>query len=507
MLKTIGLTLFVFMTITTGYANAQTKTSVTIAAPWEVASFDPSVAGFVIQRLQIMENLVDADENGVLHPALSTAWTVSEDGLTWKFVLREGVHFHDGSPLTADAVVFALSRAWKQPGVLKKSPINDIAASRGKVVIKLDTPFTALPAFLAHATTVIPAPSSFGVDGKPVKFIGSGPFKVSKFAPPQSISIIRNDDYWGMKAKLVGATYLASSRAETRALLAESGDADIVFTLDASGYSHLRSVNTVETTAVPIPRVVVLKVNAGHPFFSEPKARRALSLATPREGIARAITRFPESAAYQLFPPVLETWHSDKLESLQTDIESAKNLFAELGWVAGEDGILTRDGERFSILLRTFPDRPELPLIATALQGQWREIGIELEVSVANYSEIPAGHQDGSLHVALFARNYGLTPDPIGTVLQDFGNGGGDWGAMGWDNQEVANALEVVASTSNQNLRKSNIAVVASALHQELPVIPIVWYQNTVSVNKKLRGVVIDPLQRSYGLSEMYWID
>ena len=158
-------------------------------------------------------------------------------------------------------------------------------------------------------------------------------------------------------------------------------------------------------------------------------------------------------------------------------------------------------------MLRTFPDRPELPLIATALQGQWREIGIELEVSVANYSEIPAGHQDGSLHVALFARNSGLTPDPIGTVLQDFGNGGGDWGAMGWDNQEVASALEVVASTSNQNLRKSNIAVVASALHQELPVIPIVWYQNTVSVDKKLRGVVIDPLQRSYGLSEMYWID
>ena len=59
----------------------------------------------------------------------------------------------------------------------------------------------------------------------------------------------------------------------------------------------------------------------------------------------------------------------------------------------------------------------------------WKEIGIELEVSVANYSEIPAGHQDGTLQVALYARNYGLTPDPVGTVLQDFGAGGGDWGA------------------------------------------------------------------------------
>jgi len=178
-----------------------------------------------------------------------------------------------------------------------------------------------------------------------------------------------------------------------------------------------------------------------------------------------------------------------------------------LGWVAGDDGILTRGDERFSITLRTFPDRPELPLIATALQDTWREIGIELEVSVANYSEIPAGHQDGSLHVALYARNYGLTPDPVGSVLQDFGKGGGDWGAMGWENAKVSEALEVIASTSDQDIRQANIATVATALHQELPVIPVVWYQHTVAIDKKLQGVVIDPLQRSYGLSDMHWAD
>lgn len=264
-------------------------------------------------------------------------------------------------------------------------------------------------------------------------------------------------------------------------------------------------MDTIETSAVPIPRVVALKVNAGHPFFSDAKARQALSLAIPRDGIARAITCFPEAAADQLFPPALNTWHSADLEPLQTDIEAADSLLSELGWVAGPDGILTRDGERFSITLRTFPDRPELPLIATALQDQWREIGIELEVSVANYSEIPAGHQDGSLHVALYARNYGLTPDPIGSVLQDFGAGGGDWGAMGWHNQKVVEALDIIASTADPDKRQANIATVAKELHQDLPVIPVVWYQHTVSIDKNLKGVIIDPLQRSYGLSDMYW--
>jgi len=301
------------------------------------------------------------------------------------------------------------------------------------------------------------------------------------------------------------ASYLAAGRAETRALLAESGDADMVFTLDPSGYARLGDVDSVATTAVPIPRVVTLKVNASHPFFEDVRARQALSLSMNRAGIASAITRFPEAAAGQLFPPALNKWHDTSLAPLAYDVDAAKAMLAELGWTAGDDGILVKDGERFSIVLRTFPDRPELPLIAAALQDMWKEIGIELEVSVANYSEIPAGHQDGTLHVALYARNYGLTPDPVGTALQDFGKGGGDWGAMGWDKPEIAEALERVAATSDDAARAADIALVAKAIHEDLPLIPVVWYQHTVSIAKGLNGVVIDPLQRSYGLSKVSW--
>lgn len=505
MLKPFIAAFCVAATLSASQGMAQTKTSVTIASPWEIASYDPAVAGFTLQKLQIMENLVDADAAGVLRPGLATDWTMSEDSLSWTLTLREGVTFHDGSAFDATAVVFALTRAWEQPGVLKKAPITDIAAQNGKVVISVSKPFTSLPALLAHASTIIPAPSAFDTEGTPVKLIGTGAFEVTEFTPPQSVSLARNDAYWGEKPKLETATYLAAGRAETRALLAESGDADIVFTLDPSGFSHLQHVTSVETIAVPIPRVVALKVNASHAFFDDARARQALSLAIPRAGIAKAITRFPEAAAGQLFPPALNKWHSAELAPLETDIAAAKALLAELGWTAGDDGILTRDGERFSIQLRTFPDRPELPLIASVLQDSWRELGIELDVSVASYSEIPAGHQDGSLHVALYARNYGLTPDPVGAVLQDFGKGGGDWGAMGWDNPQAAKAIDIIASTADQEIRQQNIAKVAGILHQELPVIPVVWYQHTVSVDKNLGGVIIDPLQRSYGLSNMFW--
>jgi len=247
---------------------------------------------------------------------------------------------------------------------------------------------------------------------------------------------------------LTNASYLATKRAETRALMAESGDADLVFTLDPSGFKGLGQVDTVETVAVAIPRVMLLKV----------------------------IVRFPDAAATQLFPPALDQWHDSSLPALTYDVDAAKASLAELGWIPGDDGILTKGGERFTLTLRTFPDRPELPLVAAALQDQWKEIGIELEVSVSNFSEIPAGHQDGTLELALFARNYGATADPTGTVQVDFGAGGGP-------------------------LIKSVVA----DIHNELPLIPVTWYQHTVSVAAGMEGVVIDPLERSYGLQSISW--
>jgi len=478
---------------------------VVISAPWEITSVDPAVSGFALQKLQVLENLVDATTDGVLRPGLATDWSASEDGLVWRFSLREDVSFHDGTPFNSEVAATAIQRAASQPGILKKAPITKVEADGDALVIKLEKPFAALPALLTHATTIILAPSSFNDEGRPVKAIGTGPFEVETFSPPLGLDVVRYDGYWGKAPSIEAAKYLASSRAETRALLAESGDANLVFTLDPSGFSRLKNVDAVEVQAVPIPRVVALKVNAGHPFFSAPEARQALSLAIDREGIAAGITRFPDAFATQLFPPVLDGWHDESLTPLAFDPEKAKGLLADLGWKPAADGILEKDGKRFSILLRTFPDRPELPLMATALQDQWREIGVELEVSVSSFSEIPAGHQDGSLHVALYARNYGLTPDPIGSVLQDFASGGGDWGAMNWDAPAVTEALETIAENENKTTRAPLIAKATKAIHEGLPVIPLVWYQHTVAISNDLEGVIVDPSQRTYGLNLMSW--
>jgi len=185
---------------------------------------------------------------------------------------------------------------------------------------------------------MIPAPSSFDDEGNVVAAIGTGPFKVDELSPPQSLTTSRFDDYWGEAAKISNVSYLATKRAETRALMAESGDADIVFTLDPSGFKRLSTLDTVQAQAVAIPRVMLLKVNAAHPMLDS-QSRRALSLAIDREGIAAGIIRFPDAAATQVFPPALDQWHDTSLAPLSYDPEAAKTMLAELGWNAGEDGI------------------------------------------------------------------------------------------------------------------------------------------------------------------------
>ncbi|MEL6267663.1 MAG: ABC transporter substrate-binding protein, partial [Pseudomonadota bacterium] len=186
-------------------AIAADRTVVNVAAPWEITTVDPASSGYVLQRLQIMETLVEVDADGALVPGLATGWEASDDGLTWTFTLREGVSFHDGTTLDAAAATAALTRAQGQPGVLGKAPVAGIEAGEGAVVVTLEKPFAALPAFLAHYSTVIPAPAAFDAEGTPVAAIGSGPFEVAGIAPPQSVSVTRFDAYWGEAPVIEGA--------------------------------------------------------------------------------------------------------------------------------------------------------------------------------------------------------------------------------------------------------------------------------------------------------------
>uniref|UniRef100_UPI0024A766E0 ABC transporter substrate-binding protein n=1 Tax=Paracoccus sp. PARArs4 TaxID=2853442 RepID=UPI0024A766E0 len=190
-------------------------------------------------------------------------------------------------------------------------------------------------------------------------------------------------------------------------------------------------------------------------------------------------------------------------ESGAYDPEAARALLEQAGWTPGDDGIMQKDGERFAVDLVTYPDRPELPLTATVLQQLFHEIGVEIRIVSSNSSEIPARHAAGTLQMGLMARNFALVPDPTGTLLQDYAPGG-DWGAMGWDNPEAAQLIRRMAS---EGATPGDRARIAAIFRQELPVIPIAWYQQTAAISDRVEGITLDPYERGFGLARAGFVE
>ncbi|MFA9432320.1 ABC transporter substrate-binding protein [Egicoccus sp. AB-alg2] len=479
-----------------------------VVGPFELHSIDPSTAGGFFTRLEVAETLVEADTQGELQPGLATEWEVESDGLSWRFALREDAVFHDGTAVEAPAVAAALDHVRAKPdSPLSAVPVDAVTADDDAVVVTLTEPFAPLPAVLAHTSTQILAPASYDSGGEVTSIIGTGPYEVATIRQPDRIEVVASDIWTGTPPAIEEIHYEAVGRAERRALMAESGQAHVTFGMDPVSRQRIGEDADVELVSVTLPRTIQFKLDAAHPFLDDVEVRQALSLALDRTGMATALLRDPEMAATQLFPPTLEEWHQDGLAAFEHDPSRARQLLAELGWQPGPDGTLVRDGERFELTLRTFTDRPELPPLATAIQAALAEIGIDLEVSIGNSSDIPAGHQDGSLELGLYARNFALVPDPLVTLIDDFGPEGADWGAMNWSDEQLTETLTAMAADADVASQPQRRGEVAQILHDELPVVPVAWYRQSAVVDQRLDGFELDPLERNWLLSQLRWRD
>ncbi|MGV2989844.1 ABC transporter substrate-binding protein [Vibrio sp. E150_011] len=484
-------------------SDSSKKNTLAISGPWEFTSIDPSLHGYIYTRMQVLETLLNINDKGAIIAGLASNWQSSDDNLIWRFTLRSGVKFHDGQEMDAEAVVNSLKFAQRKHGVLNTAEITNISAvSNNEVQITLAKPYTAFTSLLTHYSTAILSPDSYKINGAIGTLYGSGPYQVAEFAPPHKLTVKKFNDYWGHKPTIKYATYLTGHRVESRILQAKSGEADIVFTLGASMLGQQESDEAVLHSTI-MPRTLMVKLNSSHPCLDSIAARKALSLAIDRSSIASNVLDANNSETVQIMPSALSQWHIEEADRDEYSLNKANELLAGLGWTRNASGLLERNGMPFTLTMMTYADRPELTAVATAIQAQWAKLGVKLKIDVTNSSMIPAGHNDDSLEVALIARNFGTTGDPLSIMNNDFTHGGGDWGAMNWHNSEVDQAMEALILSPDPKTSYELSQKVATIIYQEAPVFAITSYTENTGVNKRVKNFRFDPFERDYFINQM----
>jgi peptide/nickel transport system substrate-binding protein len=496
--KVAALIFFFVFAVFAGWSSAYAADDrLVIVTAWEAAGLDPLTSGYIFGRMGCAEPLLMSDRKGGVEPRLAEKWTLSEDKLTWKFAIRPNVLFHDGTRLTSEAAAQSLNRTLAKGSVFKGTPVESIGFEGDSVVVKTSRPFAPLPWYLATYSTVILAPSAFDANGDCVKLTGTGFYKLDSQQGNSIFDFSAFDDYWGEKAVIACAQYQAVPNPETRAMMAESGEGHIVIDLPAESAQYLaQEAQKTGVNAVThlLPRVRSLVLNSGLPVFATPELRQAVSLCIDRRGIAQAIHKDPGLAATQLLAD-LTPWHDKSLPALEYDPEKAKDLFLQAGWKMNKEGVLEKDGQEFAFEILTYSARPDLPVVAQAIQQQLANVGVKVSIAVDNSSVIATRHNDGTLQSALMGRNYSLIPDPIGNIAADFSEPRDPMGAMNWQSETVQSLIGVYMESFEPEPAAKARSGIMSILQKELPVLPISWYANHSAVSGRLENVNLDPYE------------
>lgn len=476
----------------------------TISGPFEPISLDLARAGYIFSRLQIVETLVDINNDGQLQPGLATSWESHQDATVWRFHLRPNVTFHDGSMMDANAVIKSLRIALSKPTPFDKQLIAAVTAIDAHTVeFRLQSSYRPFAAILTNYTMAILAPASFDHSDQIVNLAGSGPYQLTEFDPPHMVSVSRFADYYGAKAHIPYVDYITGHRPESRALMVQGSSADIVYNLDPASVQLLQNSAEVRVNSTAIPRTIIIKLNIADPLLSSLEVRQALSLALDRQGIAEGIMHQPGAEANQIFGPSMGIWHVASLPVPAADLKQAQALLAAAGWQRDGNGMLQKQGKRFTLNMVTYANRPELIVIATAIQAQWAKLGITLDVQMENASAIPLGHNDGSLQTALMARNFANIPDPLTVLLADFSTPqGGDWGAMNWNDPAFFHLLQQTTHASGADYER-DVQQLSAHLAEALPLIPVLYYVQQSAVAKRVKGFSFDPYERSFRIANM----
>ena len=452
-------------------------------------------------QMHVFDGLIRIDERGRVTPGIAVSWS-TPDPLTWEIRLKPGVKFHDGSELTAEDVVFSLER----PLTIKGSPggfqsyVRPITSKQivDKHTLRLKTaaPYGPLLQDLAHVLIVSKkAAANAGSEdfdsGKAA--IGTGPFKLVKFARGDRIQLARHDAYWGGRPEWEGVSLriLPSDPARTAALL--SGDLDAIENVPTADLARLKKSAVHRLAQTVSWRTLLLHLdqeraappgvtdNAGKALAANPfkdvRVRLALSKAINREAISeRVMEGLSLPAANAVSPSVLG--HDAAVKPERHDVEGAKKLLAEAGYPSG-----------FTITLAT-PNNRYIndEQIAQAVAQMFSRIGVATKVEALPLSAYLGRARNREFGVALLGWGSLASDLALRSLAATFDadKGRGAWNWARYSNPQLDKLIEQSLATVDPAKRESAARAASAFAVKDVAFIPLHYQVATWAMRRNL---------------------
>lgn len=469
------------------FAFAGQANELRIALQDDPDMLDPAQSRSFLGRIvytAMCDKLVDVNADVEFVPMLATDWTTSEDGLKLVMNLRDGVKFHDGETMDADAVVYTITRNMTLPESRRKSELASIetveATGPLQVTFTLKSPDSSLIAQLSDRAGIIVSPKAAEAAGADFgqSPVCAGPFKFVERVAQDRIVLEKFADYYDAgRIHIDKITYVPIPDSTVRLANLRSGDVQLVDRIAATDAETVKADPNLGFAEAIGLGSMGMYVNVGEgelangPMGRDKRVRQAFSLAIDREAINQVVFAGTAVAGNQPWPPN-SFWYNKDIPVQPRDIEKAKALMAEAGV------------ERISFPIQHH-NNPVVTQTMQMIQAMVAEAGFDIELRSTEFATLL--NEQAARNYVVSRSDWSGRPDPDGNVHQFYTSTGGQ-NETGYNNPDVDRLLNEAREAQDPALRKEKYADFAAIITDELPIITFGHQSYLYGYSNKLEG-------------------
>lgn len=451
---------------------------------------------------QLLEQTYDTDglvRTGTteLQGALAESWEVSEDGLTTTFHLRDGLAFADGTPLTAQDVVWSYQRSLLGPGYVKALLPFAGVASPDDVTAPDDSTVVVTSSFASPLLAKMEAMQPLGIfsqatgeanatDDDPwagewfrENANSSGPYTVASYDPTQQLVLEPNEHYYAPeKIANAGVTVQFVSDPSQRALLLRSGELDLAQGIPLDQVKAMEDEDGLTVVSEPSNRLEYLGFNTAEAPFDDARVRQAVAKAVPYQDLVDQVLYGYANASTGVVPASMET-HSDDAGTFEEDLDAAADLLAEAGLPDG-----------FSSTLYYKQSNAVEAAAAVLVQANLKEIGVDIDLKPLTDADFT--QQTNARALPMYLNNFlGWGADPFYQMYYLAGSAAGT-NFTSYANPDLDALLQEGVATTDEAGRAEISAEAQQVIYDDMPFVPVYNPAWTFVVRDGVTGLTKD---------------